>query len=46
MHFESGFLKIKDAFVEGCFAHVFGVNEVEYGKIEGTKLTLEANSEQ
>jgi hypothetical protein len=45
MHFESGYLKIKDHEVEGCYAHVFGVNEIEYGKIEGNKIILEANQE-
>jgi hypothetical protein len=29
--------------VEASFSHVFGVDEIEYGKIEGNIIILEAN---
>ena len=49
MHAENGFIKVLPGegkrSVEASYSHPFGVNEFEYGSLEGKVLTLEATDE-
>ena len=50
MHAENGFIKVLPGAegkrsVEASYSHPFGLNEFEYGVLEGNSLTLEASEE-
>ena len=49
MHAENGFIKVFPGegkkTVEAAYSHPFGMNEFEYGSLEGNTLNLEATEE-